>query len=100
MSFVKKKKNFEQIVCPVCKQVVHEDDLPDKDSIILDFLYYKSGIRIFDSDVKMHCQFEHMHDGEGNVLDDSHGVIGIIRTHFNDTGKCDSFEIVEIVKGD
>lgn len=87
----------EQIVCPVCTRVIPECDLPDKEGVITDNMYYKSGILIVDSEVKIHCKFEHIHDEEGNVIDDTHGLLAIVNTQFDHTGKCDSFVIVEIL---
>jgi hypothetical protein len=90
----------EQIVCPVCKKVVHECDLPDRDSVITDNVYFGSGILIVDSDVTIHCEFEHSHDEQKNVLDEYHGLIAVIRAQFNVTGECILFEIVEILNQD
>lgn len=96
-----KTKEFqckEQIVCPVCKKVIPECDLPDKEGIITDNVYYKSGIRIVNSHVKVYCKFEHMHDEQENVLDESHGLIAVVKTHFDEVGKCTVFDIVEILE--
>ena len=52
----------EQIVCPVCKKVLHEIDLPNKYGVITDNVYSEGGILIVDSDVAIHCEFEHRHN--------------------------------------
>lgn len=93
----KSSESTEQIVCPVCKKKLPECDLPDKDSVIYDNVYFESGIKIMDSHVRIHCQFSHMHDEQENELDESHGLIAVISTHFDGKGECTLFEIVELL---
>ncbi|MGD2248924.1 MAG: hypothetical protein PVF58_11010 [Candidatus Methanofastidiosia archaeon] len=92
-----KPSDFEQIVCPVCKRVLHPDDVPDMARVIEENLYYTGGVLIVDSEVRIQCEFMHRLDEEGNFLDDPHGLIAIIVTLFDGIGKCTSFEIVEVI---
>jgi hypothetical protein len=93
----KEQSHSEKIVCPICKKVVHEIDLPNKEGVITDSIYYESDILIVDSDVTIHRKFEHMHDEQKNVLAEPHDIIAVCTTHFDETGECSSFEIVELL---
>jgi hypothetical protein len=87
----------EKIVCPVCKKVVHEVDLPNKESVIDENLYFEIGILIVDSDVTIYRKFEHMHDEQQGALVEPHDIVGVLKTHFDETGECTVFEIVELL---
>jgi hypothetical protein len=93
----KGQSHSEKIVCPICKKVVHEIDLPNKEGVIEDNIYFESDILIVDSDVAIHRKFEHMHDEQKNVLDEPHDVIAVLKTHFDETGECTLFEVVELL---
>jgi hypothetical protein len=97
MSSSQKDSHSEKIVCPICKKVVHEIDLPNKEGVITDNLYFESDILIVDSDVTIYREFEHMHDEQKNVLDEPHDVMAVLKTHFDETGECILFEIVELL---
>lgn len=89
-----KDSHSEKIVCPVCKKVVHECDLPNKVGVIDENLYFGSGILIVDSDVTLYRRFEHMHEEQQDVVDEPHDIVGVLNTHFDETGECTVFEIV------
>lgn len=89
----------EQIVCPVCKKVLHSDNLPDRNSVITENILYGGGIRIVDSEVRILCQFKHRYDEKCNSLKEPHELIAVILAQFDNEGRCTSFEIVEILKG-
>ncbi|MGD2251275.1 MAG: hypothetical protein PVF58_22990 [Candidatus Methanofastidiosia archaeon] len=91
------QSHSEKIVCPVCKRVVHDIDLPNKESVIDENLYFESGILIVDSDVTLYRRFEHMHDEQKGALVQPHDIVGVLKTHFNETGECTVFEIVELL---
>ncbi|MGD2248343.1 MAG: hypothetical protein PVF58_08030 [Candidatus Methanofastidiosia archaeon] len=93
----KKDPHSEKIVCPVCKRVVHACDLPNKESVIEENLYFGSDILIVDSDVTLYRKFEHMHDEQKDVVVQPHDIVGVLKTHFNETGECTVFEIVELL---
>jgi hypothetical protein len=93
----KEQSHSEKIVCPVCKKVVHEVDLPNKESVIDENLYFGSDILIVDSDVTLYRKFEHMHDEQQGALVEPHDIVGVLNTHFDETGECTSFEIVELL---
>jgi hypothetical protein len=97
MSSFQKDSHSEKIVCPICKKVVNEIDLPTKEGVIEDNIYYENDILIVDSDVTIHRKFEHMHDEQKDILDEPHDVIAVIKTHFDENGACTTFEIVELL---
>ncbi|MGD2247279.1 MAG: hypothetical protein PVF58_02660 [Candidatus Methanofastidiosia archaeon] len=97
-----KDSHSEKIMCPVCKNVIHTVDLPNKTGVIEDNVYSEGGIVIVDSTVMIHCEFEHRHNEQKKTIDTPHELIAVIKAEF-DAGKCILFEIVEIVdpeKGD
>jgi hypothetical protein len=90
----------EQIVCPVCKKVLHDVDLPNKTGVIEDNVYSEGGILIVDSTVTLHCKFEHRHNEQKKTIDTPHELIAVIKAEFDGTGKCILFKIVEIIPGE
>lgn len=86
----------DQLVCPVCKKVLHLKNLPDKESIINDNLYSEGGVRIVDSHVTLRCEFGHWVDEQGNSLDEPHEISSVIVAEFDNKGECALFNIVEV----
>ncbi|MGD2251090.1 MAG: hypothetical protein PVF58_22055 [Candidatus Methanofastidiosia archaeon] len=87
----------EKIVCPVCKNVLHAIDLPNKTGVIEENVYSEGGILIVDSTVTIHCEFEHRHNEQKKTLDSPHELIAVIKAEFDGSGNCILFEIVEIL---
>ncbi len=54
--------NFSYFTCPVCGELLHEENLPDMESVILDNLYYGGDVRIGSLKVLLYCDFEHRYD--------------------------------------
>ncbi|MGD2251143.1 MAG: hypothetical protein PVF58_22320 [Candidatus Methanofastidiosia archaeon] len=87
----------EKIVCPVCKNVLHDVDLPNKTGVIEDNVYSEGGIVIVDSAVTIHCEFEHRHNEQKKTITNPHELIAVIKAEFDGTGICILFEIIEIL---
>ncbi len=86
------------IVCPVCKMVLHEDNLVDLKSVVEDNLYYVGGVLIVGK-VRLHCEFEHRFDEAEVSTDDPHKLVAVVDAEFDESGKCIHFEIVEVLQG-
>ena len=86
------------IVCPVCKRVLHEDNLVDLKSVVEDSLYYIGGVLIVGK-VRLHCEFEHRFDEAEISIDDPHKLVAVVDAVFDGSGKCVHFEIVEVLPG-
>ena len=89
----------ERIVCPVCGKVLHEDNLPDKESIVKDNLYHEGGVLILSSHVLLRCDFEHLFEERDISIDDPHQSVAIVSATFDGSGECVQFEIVEVLPG-
>lgn len=57
-------KGEDEIVCCVCN--LHVKNLPDKESIITDNVYSEGGVHSGDSPVRLHGEFQHCIDEQGN----------------------------------
>ena len=90
---IREKKSF---VCPVCGKLLHEVNLPDQESIIEDSLYYVDGFRIVNSQIQLHCDFEHRFEKEEQTLDEPHGLTGLVNVVFDGLGNCIQFNLVEV----
>ena len=87
------KKSF---VCPVCGKLLHEVNLPDKESIIEDSLYHVDGVRIVNSQVQLLCDFVHRFEKEEVTLDKPHDLTGLVIAVFDGLGNCIQFNLVEV----
>ncbi len=83
-------------VCPVCKRILHEDNLVDVKSVIDDNLCYLGGVRIVNCKVKFYCDFEHRFDEEGFIIEKPHKLVAVIDAVFDDSGRCIQFDIQEV----
>ena len=86
------------VICPVCGTRLHKNNLVDKKSIVEDNLYYVGGVRIVNSRVQLHCDFEHQFNIQGFEMDESHPLVAVVEAVF-DAKECTNFEIVEILPG-
>jgi len=89
-------ENFSNFICPVCGKSLHEVNLPDQESIIEDSLYYVDGFRIVNSQIQLHCDFEHRFEKEEQTLDEPHGLTGLVNVVFDGLGNCIQFNLVEV----
>jgi hypothetical protein len=91
------KQEYE-VICPVCGKRLHENNLVDRKSVVEDNLYYVGGVRIVNSRVQLHCDFEHQFNIQGIRMDKSHPLVAVVEAVF-DAKACTNFEIVEILPG-
>jgi hypothetical protein len=81
-------------ICPVCKKSLIVRNLPDKASIVDDMLQLQ-GIH-FVGEVKIHCDFKHDFDENGDHIDEPHELSAVITMKFDRSGKCIGFQIVNV----
>lgn len=88
-----------RIFCPVCRKLLHEDNLVDVKSIVEDNLYFVGGVRIMNSRVPLACDFQHRFDKGGVTLDEPHELVAVVTAEFDGSGACIQFEIVDVLAG-
>lgn len=82
----------------MCRMRLHKNNLVDSKSIIEDNLYYVGGVRIVNSHMQLHCDFEHQFNIDGLRMDESHPLVAVVEAVFNEK-ECVNFKIVEILAG-
>lgn len=85
-----------KIVCPICGEELHEDNLPDVKSVVTENLYYLGGVVIVNSSVWLLVDFWHEFTGGGVTLDNPHPLTAVLMGEFDGQGGCIHFEIKEI----
>ena len=88
---------IEEARCPVCGKPLHKENLIDQKSVIEDNIYYVGGVRIINSCVQLHCDFQHQFNEDGSTMDEPHQLVGVIQAVFDDNGECITFCIKEIL---
>lgn len=83
-------------VCPVCGEEIHEDNLPDKESVITENVYHLGGVVITSSSVWLLVDFWHEYTIGGETLDSPHKLTAVVTCEFDRQGRCIGFEIKEI----
>jgi len=86
-------------VCPICEELLNQSNLVDVKSVVDDNLYYLSGVRIVNSQVELHCDFEHRFDEEGFTIEKPHRLVAVIEAAFDGFGRCIQFDIREVCSG-
>ena len=87
-----------RFVCPVCKRVLHEDNLVDVRSVVEDNLYFVGGVLIVGK-VRLHCEFEHRFNEAEVSIDEPHKLMAVVDAEFDGSGGCVHFEIRKILAG-
>ena len=87
----------EGVRCPVCGKPLHKENLIDQKSVIEDNIYYVGGVRIINSCVQLHCDFQHQFNEDGSTIDEPHQLVGVVQAVFDDNGECVTFCIKEIL---
>lgn len=64
--------NLSYLTCPVCGELLHEENLPDMESVIYDSLYYGGDNCIGSLKVRLYCVFEHRSGKEGVTIEEPH----------------------------
>lgn len=90
------RKHEKDTICPVCKKLLHKDNLVDMKSIVEDVLSI-DGVRIVGCTVRLECDCKHRFDEEGFTLDEPHKLVAVVTVEFDETGKCVQFAITEIL---
>lgn len=85
-----------RLVCPVCGNLLHKNNLVDIRSIVEDNLCYIGGVRIVNSKIELHCDFDHRYREEGFTIDEPHGLVAVIDAVFDGAGRCIQFEITKV----
>ena len=85
-------------ICPICGEIISEEYLPDINGFVDERLYWSGEIRIT-SGVTLECDFFHFfNEEEGLTLEEPHLLTAEVEAFFDQTGKCLTFNIVEIRK--
>jgi hypothetical protein len=92
------------ITCPVCGGRISKEQLPDKESVIDDGMFYMIETdRIINSRVTIEHTFDHFfNEEEDRIRNDPHTLGSIIEAEFDGTGECIAFSVLKIygVSGD
>ncbi|MBU7023984.1 MAG: hypothetical protein HXS40_07430 [Theionarchaea archaeon] len=98
------KKVGNHIICPVCGGRISKEQLPDKESVIDDGMFYMIETdRIINSRVTIEHTFDHFFNEEKDCIqNDPHTLGSIIEAEFDGTGECIRFSVLKIyaVPGD
>jgi hypothetical protein len=86
------------ISCPVCGGRISADQLPDKESVVDDGMFYMIETdRIVNSRITIEHTFDHFFNEEEDcVRNDPHTLGSIIEAEFDGTGECIAFSVLKI----
>lgn len=88
----------KRMICPVCREEIHEINLPDWKSVVEDSLAW-IGLEIVDSIVRFLIDFDHRYSDTEVTMDEPHTLTAVFDSEFDGKGECIRFEIAEVRTG-
>ncbi len=85
----------KRMMCPSCREGIHEVNLPDVKSIVEDTLTWLELV-IVDSSVCFLIDCEHQYEDVGMTLDNPHELTAVVVSEFDSQGECTYFEVREV----
>lgn len=91
------KEEPKRFICPVCGKSLGDQNLPDIEGVIEEQVYYVKTFQIITSRVTLVYTFDHYYDEEEDMpMEEPHSVTSVIDTVFDRSGRCTSFDILEV----